>query len=174
MAKKHLLIALVILAAALLLGGLIYCRPTAVDNYAVGLFDFVAVDEVSARLEVYTDGGTQQWTFALNGEDPAFAALIDRFDGKGFGRTLGNLIPRGEGYVRTHPMEEGDVLWEITFTCSVSGGYLRMENWYGDLYVGPDDLAVTTNDKDEWIGKITGLLTELIPPEEPKEDVTEE
>ena len=174
MAKKHLLIALVIVLAALLLGGLIYCRPTAAANYAVGLFAFDAVDEVSARLEVYVEGETQTWTFALNGEDPVFAALIDRVDGKGFGRTLGNLIPRGEGYVRTHPMEEGDVLWDISFICSVSGGYLRMENWYGDLTVGREDLAVTTNDKDQWIDKITELLTELIPVEESDEDIPEE
>ena len=183
MAKKHLFIALLILAAALLLGGLIYCRPTAAANYADGLFNFDAVDEITVHLTVYTAGttakpGTQEsYQFTLTEEDPAFSALIDRFDGRGFGRTLGNLIPRGEGYVRTHPLAEGEVSWNwyISFRCSVSNGFLSMENWHGELSTaGHEILTVTTNDKDQWIGKVTQLLTELIPEEEPEENMAEE
>ena len=177
MVKKHLFIALFILLAAMLLGGLIYCRPTAAESYATGPFEFDAVDEITVDLIVYTDGASgtsQSYRFELTSEDPAFSALIDRVDGKGFGRTLGNLIPRGEGYVRTHPIEEGDVIWNVSFTCSVSSGYRRMENWSGELSMEPENLTVTTNDKEQWIGKITELLTELIPEEEPEEGMAEE
>lgn len=166
MSLKHVFLIVAILLTAILVVGLIYCRPMAASGYAYGVFNFDAVDEISISLRLHTQSGVDLHEAVLTDRDEGFDGFIDLFDGRGFGRTVGSIFSKVDS-----GKAESDTRWRVSFSSSVSGASLTAVYVDGELFlVGDGEAEVTTNGKSEWTSRVlTSIKTLLIPQEDDPE-----
>ena len=166
MAFKHIVLIVVILLTAVLVVGLILCRPMGGANYAGGTFSFDAVTEIFVWAYEEQGDGADIQALPVTGSR-AMKNMISFFDGRGFGRTPGSL------FSHTAPTAQpGDKCWGVTFKCAATGSTLTAEYTGGVLTLtGRETAAVTTQDKDAWAGQLYETIAALYPePEPPAEE----
>ena len=163
MAFKHIVLIVVILLTAVLVVGLILCRPMGGANYAGGTFSFDAVTEIFVWAYEEQGDGADIQALPVTGSR-AMKNIISFFDGRGFGRTPGSL------FSHTAPTAQpGDRCWGVTFKCAATGSALTVEYTGGTLrLIGAEPVRVTTQDKDEWAEEVYELLIPLYPEPEPE------
>lgn len=163
MSVKNILTILAILLLVLFTVGLVIFRPMAAENYAAGSFSFDAVSDISVRAWQAGPEEAPEW-LQLTEDSPAFDRLIELVDGKGFGRSPGSLLSQPDS-----TPEEGELCWNLSFYCSVSGGKLDMSFSGGVLQIAGDETtAVTTQHKDAWVRQVFDTILPLYP--EPEEE----
>ncbi len=165
MSLRHAALIALILAAAILVVGLIYARPVATASYGYGNFSFDSVEEITISLRRRSDGDIEEYMETISEKDEGFDELIELFDGRGFGRTVSSIFsPKDSaGAEREHR-------WRIYFSCP--SGSLTVLSVDGTLFLsGEDEYEVTTNDKSELDGRVLQLLLELLAPEDKDDTV---
>ena len=162
--KKIRRIILLIIAALLIAAALIYTRPMTIAQHCPGL----DLSECQQIRGYYHDGTTVALVqFILEPEDPAFAQVMELFEGRTFRRSLRSLLPQG---TRTHRTQEGDFQWEVYFRfeqvplpdgSTVSGDILQFNNFYGelDLSFDGDSWRVTTSKQKQWLTEVMKVIT---------------
>lgn len=164
MSLKHAVIIVSILLTALLVTGLILCRPMGPENYASGVFNFAAVSELSARAWQEAAGAPEAQWLAIEPDSDAFEDLTEAFENRGFGRTLGSIFSE-----KAPAAQEGDICWAVTFRCGISQSSLTAEYTGGVLRLsGSGTVTVTTQDKSEWAKDVYDTLISLYPEPEPE------
>lgn len=133
--KAGLGIAVVI---ALLLGYSLFSRPMTLSQ----LYPMIKIDQC-AEIKGYYGIGTQvnDTEFGFDRSDEDFWKLLMLFNEQEYRRSLKDLLPRT---TKTHRAEgNNDFWWDVSlrfdeFTMpdgSISSGFLRFHNWYGDLEI---------------------------------------
>ncbi len=164
MSGKQVVTIVLILLAAVLVVGLILCRPMAATNYADGIFNFAAVDGVFLWGWEYAPEGTAPEELLISAEDKALTSLTELFEGRGFGMTPGGLFSQ-----KLPEPQAGDICWRVTFHCTVSDSTLTAEYQGGVLRLsGNGETVVTTQDKSSWARRVFTLIESMYPEPEPE------
>ncbi len=170
MSGKQVMIIVLILLIAILVVGLVLCRPMAAENYAKGIFNFAAVDGVYVWGWEYDPEGTAPEELLLNSENRALSELVELFDGKGFGMTPGGLFSQ-----KLPEPRAGDDCWRVIFHCTVSDSFLTAEYQGGVLRLsGNGETVVATQDKSSWARRVFTLIDSLYPEPEPEPEEGED
>ncbi len=164
MSGKQIVTVVLILLIAVMVVGLVLCRPMAADNYADGIFNFAAVDGIYVWAWEFDPEGTEPEELLVDSENRALSDIVERFDGKGFGMTPGGLFSRG-----LPEPEAGDICWRVVFRCTLSDSSLTAEYQGGVLRLsGNGETVVTTQDKSSWARQVFDLIESLYPEPEPE------
>lgn len=164
MSLKHVLTILSILLIAVLVVGLILCRPMSPENYASGVFNFEAVSDVTVSAWEYDPQAPRPAHLLIKSDDSAAKALRELFEDRGFGRTPGSIL--SDDSPEAGP---GDICWSVTFHCTISQSTLTAEYTGGTLRLtGDGAVTVTTQNKDAWARQVYDLIVPLYP--EPEHD----
>lgn len=169
MSGKQAVTVVLILLAAVLVVGLVLCRPMAAENYADGIFNFSAVDGVYVWGWEYDPEGTAPEELLVDAQNRNLTELTELFDDKGFGMTPGGLFSQ-----KLPAPRAGDVCWRVIFHCTVSDSSLTAEYQGGVLRLsGNGQTVVTTQDKSAWARRVFALIDALYPEPEPEPEPEE-
>ena len=166
--QRGKIIRFVTIAAAivtpLLLALLWYTRPMTLEQ----LCPEIRLEECRGINGYYTrataSSGPQEFT--LSPEDPAFASLMEQFQGRTFRRSLLGLLSRG---TRTHV--GWGVTWDVYFEfedvplsdgSTGSGTLLSLHNFFGTVdisFLGDTWKQVSTTEKDQWVSKVFQIIS---------------
>lgn len=125
-------------AVALFLSYRLFSRPMTLSQ----LYPMIEIDQCSEIKGYYGIGSQEQETeFCYGRSNEDFWELLMLFNEQEYRRSLKDILPRT---TKTHKVEgDNDFWWDISlrfdeFTMpngSVSSGFLRFHNWYGDLEI---------------------------------------
>lgn len=166
--KKKIAVGVILIALLLVVGSLWYTRPMTVQQLCPEL-DLDRCSSITAHYEV-VPSATGNDRLVLEGDSPAFAAVMAELRDRTFSRSLTSLLPRGTRSVRT---QDGDFQWELLLEFDTpivtpdgnghQGILVRLNNFFGSLsldhMLARRTWDVTTRDQEEWVSRIMDIIS---------------